>query len=116
MEKTLDQLFTEFKESNRHRMPSQDVDDYIKVLYAKEEPDREEFISSFTCLIALLEEFYAMYNAPQELLFEYGHDALKSAARRYEVKRGGEPSIYAIWWISQSMRQAISEWRGDGPI
>ena len=44
-----------------------------------------------------------------EKLIEAGNEGLKKAAMKYDASRGFKFIAYAIWWIRQSILQAIEE-------
>ena len=44
-----------------------------------------------------------------EKLIEAGNEGLKKAAMKYDASRGFKFIAYAVWWIRQSIIQAIEE-------
>lgn len=69
----------------------------------------ETLILSNLRLVIAMAKKYTRFGCPIEDLVAEGNIGLQTAIDKYEPQRGAKLSTYAIWWIKQHLRKAISE-------
>lgn len=69
---------------------------------------RELMISSNLRLVVTIARDYADYGLPLLDLISEGNIGLIKAVERFDLAKGAKLSTYAVWWIRQSIKRALS--------
>jgi RNA polymerase primary sigma factor len=69
---------------------------------------REIMISSNLRLVVTIARDYADYGLPLLDLISEGNIGLMKAVERFDLAKGAKLSTYAVWWIRQSIKRALS--------
>jgi RNA polymerase primary sigma factor len=69
---------------------------------------RELMISSNLRLVVTIARDYADYGLPLLDLISEGNIGLMKAVDRFDLAKGAKLSTYAVWWIRQSIKRALS--------
>ncbi|MEY2520001.1 MAG: polymerase primary sigma factor [Verrucomicrobiota bacterium] len=69
---------------------------------------RELMISSNLRLVVTIARDYADYGLPMLDLISEGNIGLMKAVERFDSAKGAKLSTYAVWWIRQSIKRALS--------
>jgi RNA polymerase primary sigma factor len=69
---------------------------------------RELMISSNLRLVVTIARDYADYGLPLLDLISEGNIGLMKAVERFDLAKGAKLSTYAVWWIRQSIKRALS--------
>ena len=67
----------------------------------------KETISKYLSLVKKVADEYQNQGLTLEELMEAGKDGLKKAEEKYDPKADFSFDAYAVWWIRQSIIQAI---------
>ena len=69
---------------------------------------RERMITANLRLVVKIATDYANMGLPLTDLISEGNIGLMKAVERFDPKKGGKLSTYAVWWIKQSIKRALA--------
>jgi RNA polymerase primary sigma factor len=70
---------------------------------------RQRFIEANTRLVVSVAKHYREYGLPFQDLIQAGNIGLIRAVDKFDYRLGNRFSTYAIWWIRQSIKRALTE-------
>ena len=73
----------------------------------KTEGKQEELIAENKRYVETIAKLYLNRGLTMEQLIEEGNKGLKAAAERYDEGKGYAFMSYAVWWVRQSILQAL---------
>ena len=68
-----------------------------------------ELVANNKCYVETVAKQYLNQGLTLEQLIEEGNKGLEAAAKRYDANKGYAFMSYAVWWIRQSILQALSK-------
>jgi RNA polymerase primary sigma factor len=87
--------------------PQQEIDLARKIKNGDRQA-REQMISSNLRLVVTIARDYANYGLPLLDLISEGNIGLMKAVERFDPAKRAKLSTYAVWWIRQSIKRALS--------
>lgn len=74
---------------------------------------RKKIIKHNLKLVVNVAKKYVGYGVPIEDLIQEGNIGLMKAIEKFDIKKGFKLSTYATWWIKQSMKRAIQNYKSN---
>ena len=87
------------------------ADEYaeLKMRVRKGQEARQLFIEANTRLVVSVAKHYRNYGLPFQDLIQAGNIGLIRAVDKFDHRMGNRFSTYAIWWIRQGIKRALTE-------
>lgn len=105
--KSLESVYPEIA---NHPLPTaEEMEVILDRFKAGEKGADEELKNAYIRFVASVAKRYLGQGVSKEELLEIGVKGLLIAAQKYDKKRGIKFIIYAVWWIRQSIQQAVNE-------
>jgi RNA polymerase primary sigma factor len=81
----------------------------LQARIAKGQEARQRFIEANTRLVVSVAKHYRNYGLPFQDLIQAGNIGLIRAVDKFDYRMGNRFSTYAIWWIRQGIKRALTE-------
>lgn len=76
----------------------------------------EKFLTENRSVVVAVAKQYLNRGLTMEQLIDEGNNGLLKAAERYDARKGFKFLSYAVWWIRQSILQALAATQRGEPI